>query len=131
MKFLDDVHDLVDGGHRADVTSPSTSPLLGVAVGPDGALVDDRMSAALTVIDADVGGSPVAPHRHATSVELYLVVGGGGVLRVNGTDLELGPGSVAVLEPGDVHEVVRTGPDGLRFWAVSAPPWRPEDHLTC
>ena len=66
-------------------------------------------------------------HDHSANgqEELYAVVGGSGVLRVDGEEIALRPGHF-VFCPPDVRRQMAAGPDGL-VWigigsAVSAPP---------
>lgn len=93
-----------------------------------GAPVDsEEMSIALVRITA--GGDPVTPHLHRRSTETYVVVTGQGLLTVNGETSAVGPGTVVLMEPGDVHSVAQTGEDVLEFWAVSTPPWSVEDNI--
>jgi quercetin dioxygenase-like cupin family protein len=50
-------------------------------------------------------GSHIPPHRHATSVEVYVVRRGVCELVVNGQWYEMRPGDTILMEPGDVHEL--------------------------
>ncbi len=54
-------------------------------------------------------GAHIAPHYHKTSTEVYIVQKGQCTLRVNGQETILIPGSMLVMEPGDVHELSNHG----------------------
>ena len=54
-------------------------------------------------------GSHIPPHRHATSVEVYVVRRGECELIVNGERHTMRPGDVILMEPGDVHELINRG----------------------
>ena len=56
-------------------------------------------------------GSPIPPHSHATSVEVYVVRRGVCELVVNGQRHTMRPGDVLLMEPGDVHELINHGPE--------------------
>ena len=58
-------------------------------------------------------GDHIPPHRHATSVEVYVVTRGVCELVVNGARHELRPGDVLLMEPGDVHELTNHGEEAF------------------
>jgi mannose-6-phosphate isomerase-like protein (cupin superfamily) len=43
------------------------------------------------------------PHVHPTLTEIYLVARGTSQLRVGAETVDLGPGSVVIVEPGEPH----------------------------
>lgn len=55
--------------------------------------------------------SHIPPHRHATSVEVYVARRGVCELVVNGQRHTLRPGDVLLMEPGDAHELTNPGPE--------------------
>jgi len=56
--------------------------------------------------------------------EVYLVLGGGGTMTVDGEDVELVPGRYVYVSP-DATRVLRAGPDGLTWVCVGAPVHHP------
>ena len=60
-------------------------------------------------------GGHIPPHRHATSVEVYVVIHGVCELTVNGARHELRPGDVVLMEPGDVHELTNHGEEAFEL----------------
>lgn len=69
-----------------------------------------QTGALLQVVQVPPGEPPsgghIPPHRHATSVEVYVVRRGECELIVNGERHTLRPGDVILMEPGDVHELI-------------------------
>ncbi len=68
-----------------------------------------RQPGALLQVVVVPPGSHISPHRHATSVEVYVVTRGVCELVVNGQAHELRPGDVILMEPEDVHELTNQG----------------------
>jgi quercetin dioxygenase-like cupin family protein len=59
-------------------------------------------------------------HRHDKMCEIYLVARGRSTALVAGRTVELGPGSMLVVEPGEAHTFVHSSDDYLHF-VVQAP----------
>ncbi len=68
-----------------------------------------RQAGALLQVVVVPPGSHIPPHRHGTSVEVYVVTRGVCELIVNGQAHEIRPGDVLLMEPGDVHELTNHG----------------------
>jgi mannose-6-phosphate isomerase-like protein (cupin superfamily) len=69
-------------------------------------------------------------HDHAESgqEEVYLVLAGGGVMVVDGEEVELRPGRYVFVAPESVRQPF-AGPTGLSWVVVGAPPqdgWEPQ-----
>jgi mannose-6-phosphate isomerase-like protein (cupin superfamily) len=60
------------------------------------------------------------------SEELYSMLEGGGLVEIDGDELELGPGDTVLIPPRAWHRIV-AGPDGARFLCCCAPPYSHED----
>jgi quercetin dioxygenase-like cupin family protein len=60
------------------------------------------------------------PHRHDEMCEIYLVARGESTAIVAGRRIELAPGSMLVVEPGEPHTFVNSSNDYLHF-VVQAP----------
>lgn len=58
-------------------------------------------------------GERTQPHAHADMYEVFWVEAGSGTLLVDGAPHSLGPGACAVVEPGETHEWIGTGPEEL------------------
>ena len=59
-------------------------------------------------------------HDEARQEEVYFVVAGGGVMRIDGEDVELRPGRVVRVDPESTRVPV-SGSDGLEYFVVGAP----------
>lgn len=58
-------------------------------------------------------GEKAAEHAHPDMAEVFLVLSGRGLIRLNGETFDLTPGRCAVAEPGERHEIENTGEDYL------------------
>jgi len=57
------------------------------------------------------------PHVHQRTTEIYLVARGTSQLRVEQKTISLGPGDVAVIEPGEADAFLTSSSDYLHFIA--------------
>jgi quercetin dioxygenase-like cupin family protein len=66
-------------------------------------------------------GQPGKEHdeRESGQEEIYTALKGSGVLRVDGEEIPLEPGSYVLVEPGSTRQVI-TGPGGLSYLVVGA-----------
>lgn len=66
-------------------------------------------------------GTPALEHDHADDAqeEVYVPLRGRGMLRVDGEDVELAPGSVAFVAPESTRQLI-AGDEGFTFFAVGA-----------
>ena len=55
------------------------------------------------------------PHLHPTLTEVYMVARGTSQLRVGLETLELVPGSVVIVDPGEPHTFLISSPDYMHF----------------
>jgi quercetin dioxygenase-like cupin family protein len=67
-------------------------------------------------------GAEGREHHHAADAheEVYVVVRGSGVMRVDGDEVELRPGVFVRVDPGSTRVPI-AGPDGLEFVTFGAP----------
>ena len=63
-------------------------------------------------------GSSIGYHVHENDAELFYFLSGNGIYSDNGTDVEVGPGDVAICETGHGHSLTNTGAGTLEFVAV-------------
>ena len=61
-------------------------------------------------------GERAGAHRHGDLIEVFTVESGEGEIRVDGEVYPFCPGTTAVVEPGEVHELINTG---RSEWVVS------------
>jgi mannose-6-phosphate isomerase-like protein (cupin superfamily) len=60
------------------------------------------------------------PHFHQNLFEVYLVAAGTSVIRIEQESVPLGPGDVAIVEPGEAHTFLENSADYHHF-VVHAP----------
>jgi len=59
-------------------------------------------------------------HYHANRESAYFILEGEAKIHLNGNEYNVGPGNFVYLSPKDIHGVVGTGNEGLKyleFWA--------------
>ena len=65
-------------------------------------------------------------HYHASSEEIYLLLGGGGTMELDGETREVGEGDAVLIPAGAWHEL-SAGPDGARLLCCCVPPYSHDD----
>lgn len=58
-------------------------------------------------------GQVAAAHAHLDMCEVFFVEAGSGVIRIDGQDHPLQPGTCIAVEPGEVHEIINRGSTDL------------------
>src|SRR3990170_3921988 len=71
-------------------------------------------------------GSQQALHSHAESEQVYVIVRGIGVMRVEDEEREVQAGSCVFIPPGAAHAIRNTGRELLAFVSATSPPFDPE-----
>jgi mannose-6-phosphate isomerase-like protein (cupin superfamily) len=84
--------------------------------------ISSRSAQAASMVLAPGGVEGGAGNKHRGADQWLYVVSGTGVARVNGRRIELEPGTVLLIERGDVHEVRNTGRKTLKTFNVYVPP---------
>lgn len=93
------------------------SPSRGFAV----VAATDRSETATMVLDPGMStGGP--GHRHQDSDQWLYVLSRSGRAVVEGTTVELAPGSLLLIEPKETHQITNTGDEPLRTLNVHVPP---------
>jgi len=72
-------------------------------------------------------GLSTTPHRHARTEEIYYILEGQGLMRVDRQQREVGPGDAIAILPGQLHQIRNTGDTLLKFLCCCAPPYEHED----
>lgn len=72
-------------------------------------------------------GQSTLSHYHRSTEELYYVIEGTGLLRINARQIEIKPGDAHLIRPGDEHCVTCMGDEPLRILCICAPPYQHED----
>ena len=70
-------------------------------------------------------GGSTQRHWHKDSEEFYFLLEGRGLMEIDGTEREVGPGDAILIPAGTWHQIIAT--EHLRFLCCCAPPYRHED----
>jgi mannose-6-phosphate isomerase-like protein (cupin superfamily) len=63
-------------------------------------------------------GSSIGRHTHGRNEELYLVLEGAGTMHLDGTDFQVGPGSVILNRAGGTHGLRNDSDAPIRIFVV-------------
>lgn len=63
-------------------------------------------------------GVTIGRHRHVNDFETYYILCGTGVYNDNGTEVQVGPGDVAVCPEGEEHALTNTGTENMEITAL-------------
>jgi len=63
-------------------------------------------------------GSTIGNHQHVGNEELYLVLSGTPLVRVNGEERRLTRSDIAVVRSGESHELINDSPDEVEILVV-------------
>lgn len=74
-------------------------------------------------------GASTTPHRHLKTEEIYYVLDGEGLMRVDQETAPVGPGDAIAIPPGASHQITNSGDTVLRFLCCCAPGYEHEDTL--
>lgn len=81
----------------------------------------DRM--AITFVEG-APGSEQPMHRHEEAEQVYVIVGGHGVMRVDDEDRAVGPGTLVHIPRGASHAIRNDGETPLIYVSATSPPFR-------
>jgi mannose-6-phosphate isomerase-like protein (cupin superfamily) len=86
-------------------------------------LTSDDTNGEYTLFDTfvDPGGTVAAAHVHPYQTEIFTVIEGRLGVKRGREKLELGPGEVALIDPGTTHRFWNPGDETLRFRAEVRP----------
>ena len=100
-----------DGSFLRELLHPAKEPL-GIGY-----------SLAHAVVEA---GRKTLPHR-LESAEVYCILSGRGLIRIDGETAEIGAGQTVYIPPRAVQSIENVGEDELAFFCIVDPAWRAED----
>lgn len=72
-------------------------------------------------------GTTTCLHRHTTSEEIYHIMSGQGMMRLDDECFPVGPGDTVCIPPGTPHQVTNTGTDELHILCACSPPYSHDD----
>jgi mannose-6-phosphate isomerase-like protein (cupin superfamily) len=83
-------------------------------------LREDEFATNIDFVDATIipSGSTIGRHEHADSEELYLIIKGSPLMRVQGEERRLSPGCISIVRPGESHELVNDTLDDVEIFVV-------------
>ncbi len=77
---------------------------------------------AITMVHGEPG-SEQPMHSHPEAEQVYVVVAGTGLMRVNDEVQEVAPGMLVFIPPGAKHAIRNTGSDPLVYVSATSPPF--------
>lgn len=78
---------------------------------------------AITLVEGGPGsGQPM--HSHPEADQVYVIVAGNGVMRVDEEEQEVGPGTLVFIPPGANHAIRNVGNELLTYVSATSPPFR-------
>ena len=72
-------------------------------------------------------GRSTTPHRHRRSEEIYFVLEGEGLMKVEQEQQRVVTGDAIAILPGQWHQIRNTGSGQLRFLCCCTPPYEHDD----
>lgn len=72
-------------------------------------------------------GASTTPHYHPQTEEIYYILTGQGLMRIETDTAEVGPGDAIAIPPGRTHEITNTGSVPLVFLCCCAPGYEHAD----
>lgn len=88
---------------------------------PPGQFGSTRM--AITLVEGDPG-SEQPMHGHPEAEQVYVIVAGNGIMRVDDEEQEVGPGTLVFIPPGAKHAIRNVGSEPLTYVSATSPPFR-------
>ncbi len=71
------------------------------------------------------------PHRIESSVEVYYILEGEGLMCIDDEQAPVGPGKLVYIPPGSVQNIKNITSRELKFLCIVSPPWRGENEELC
>ena len=68
-------------------------------------------------------------HVHPSAEESYYILAGEARIEVDGAPFTLTPGQSIAITPGMTHQIFNAGAGVLRFLAICAPAWTPDNSV--
>ena|SRR5437867_72715 len=72
-------------------------------------------------------GRQTAPHYHVQTEEIYYILAGRGLMRIDRQQREVAAGDAIAIPPGQVHTIINTGSETLKFLCCCAPAYEHSD----
>ncbi len=89
---------------------------------------DGRLQMGCSIARAVVkAGQSTLPHRISGACEVYYILEGEGVIRIDAENAGVIPGQAVYVPPGALQQIENTGSGDLSFLCIVDPMWRAED----
>lgn len=72
-------------------------------------------------------GGSTTPHYHPLTEEIYYILSGAAMMRIDGETRPVGPGDAIAIPPGQVHQITNPGLEVLKFLCCCAPGYEHAD----
>lgn len=72
-------------------------------------------------------GASTTPHYHPQTEEIYYILSGHGLMRIDDQTREVGPDDAIAIPPGKTHQITNTGDSELKFLCCCAPGYEDSD----
>ncbi len=76
-------------------------------------------------------GARTDAHYHPITEEIYYILKGQGMMRIENEEREVGVGDGVAIPPGSRHKIVNTGDEDLVSLCCCAPAYEHEDTVMC
>lgn len=74
-------------------------------------------------------GETTYRHKLKTSSEIYFIIKGKGIMRIEDEKREVGPEDTVYIPPDSVQCITNTGDSDLVFICIVQPSWKKEDEI--
>lgn len=82
----------------------------------------DSAHMAITLVEGGPGSEqPI--HSHPEAEQVYVIVAGNGIMRVDDDEQEVGPGTLVFIPPGASHAIRNVGSTSLTYVSATSPPF--------
>jgi len=78
---------------------------------------------AITLVEGD-SGSEQPMHSHPEAEQVYVIVAGNGVMKVDDEEQEVAAGMLVFIPPGASHAIRNVGDESLMYVSATSPPFR-------
>jgi mannose-6-phosphate isomerase-like protein (cupin superfamily) len=72
-------------------------------------------------------GRSTTPHHHVATEEIYYILEGHGLMRLEQETQPVGPGDAIAIPAGSVHQITNSGSEILKFLCCCAPGYEHDD----
>jgi mannose-6-phosphate isomerase-like protein (cupin superfamily) len=72
-------------------------------------------------------GQQTTPHYHSQTEEIYYLLTGSGLMRIDDEERQVSAGDAIAIQPGAIHTITNTGTETLKFLCCCAPAYEHAD----